>query len=50
MVPNRRAFLTATAVGALAAASATPATATPGRIVTRVGNRANSQVCPLPRD
>jgi carbonic anhydrase len=30
MVPNRRAFLTATAVGALAAASATPATATPG--------------------
>ncbi|MFF0222591.1 carbonic anhydrase [Streptomyces sp. NPDC004629] len=30
MVPNRRAFLTATAVGALAAAPATPAAATPG--------------------
>ncbi|MFF4752722.1 carbonic anhydrase [Streptomyces sp. NPDC002514] len=30
MVPNRRAFLTATAVGALAAASATAAAATPG--------------------
>lgn len=30
MVPNRRAFLTATAVGALAAAPATPVAATPG--------------------